>query len=171
MSIAGLDVSTRKSILEILHEVHSHRSPRIVLGNRLQDGIPDWVSHVAFIEPSADSRSSSWVVRTGKADEMKERIARYQAEMSVSSSAAVAQPSIRHDGEVLVELKDVNVSYHERKVSIPGFGLSITGHKFLRYCKTRAGRCVQVRGGTFRDQTVCLKQFHLFTFWVINRVV
>jgi len=87
----------------------------------LQDGIPDWVSHVAFVEPSTNSSSSSWAVRTGRADEMKDRIARYQAEVSVSSSTAVSQSLIRSDGEVLVELKDVNVNYHERKVSVFGF--------------------------------------------------
>jgi ABC-type molybdenum transport system ATPase subunit/photorepair protein PhrA len=48
---------------------------------------------------------------------MKDRIARYQAEVS-ASPAAVSQSQTRCDGEVLVELKDVNVSYHERKVSI-----------------------------------------------------
>ncbi|KAF9650289.1 P-loop containing nucleoside triphosphate hydrolase protein [Thelephora ganbajun] len=114
--LTGLDASTRKSILEILYEVNSRRSPRIILGNRLQDGIPDWASHVAFVEPSTNSSSSSWVVRTGKADEMKDRIARYQEGVSTSSSAGISQPPIKKDGEVLVELKDVNVSYHERKI-------------------------------------------------------
>lgn len=122
--IAGLDVSTRKSILEILHKVHSHRSPRIILGNRLQDGIPDWISHVAFVEPSANSSSSIWTVRTGEADEMKGVIARYRAEVSASSSMPVSQPPVRNDGDVLVELKGVSVSYHERKASISGLPLA-----------------------------------------------
>ena len=74
---------------------------------------------MAFVEPSTDSNSGSWVVQTGKADEMKDRIARYQ-EASHFSSMAVSQPQIG-SGEVLVELKDVSVSYHERKVSISGF--------------------------------------------------
>ena len=113
--IAGLDVSTRKSILEILHQVHLHRSPRIILGNRLQDGIPDWASHVAFVEPSTNSGSSSWTVRTGRAGEVRDRISQYQAEASAFSSAAVSQPVIKNDGDVLVELKDVNVSYQDRK--------------------------------------------------------
>ena len=92
----------------------------------MQDGIPDWVSHVAFVEPSTNSNSSSWVVRTGKADEMKDRIARYQ-EASQSSSVAASEPLIGSGGEVLVELKDVSVSYHERKVSTSGFALLAAG--------------------------------------------
>lgn len=51
---------------------------------------------------------------------MRDRIARYQAEVS-ASPAAVSQLQTRSDGEVLVELKDVNVSYHERKVSNSSF--------------------------------------------------
>ena len=86
----------------------------------MQDGIPDWVSHVAFVEPSTNPSSGSWVVRTGNAAEMKDRIDRYQEEASASSLEAVSQPLIRNDGELLVELKSVNVSYHERKVSISG---------------------------------------------------
>ena len=130
VSIAGLDALTRKSILETLDKVSSHRSPRIILGNRLQDGIPDWISHVAFVEPPTNSSSSSWVVRTGKADGMKDRIARFQ-EVSTFPPAVTSQPRIRSDGEVLVELNDVNVSYHGRKVSISGFSLSIVSHTFL----------------------------------------
>ena len=103
-----------------MRDVDSHRSPRIILGNRLQDGIPDWASHVAFVEPSTDLNSSSWVARTGKADEMKDRIARYQ-EVSEFLSMAVPQPPIGSGNEILVELKDVSVSYHERKVSASSF--------------------------------------------------
>ena len=80
---------------------------------------------MAFVAPSTNSNSSSWVVRTGKADEMKDRIARYQE--ASPFSAAVSQPLIESGGEVLVELKDVNVSYHERKVSIYGFILPVAG--------------------------------------------
>lgn len=84
----------------------------------MQDGIPDWASHVAFVEPPTNSSSSSWAVLTGRADEMRDRIARYQAEVSALTSSAVSQPVVRNDGDILVELKDVNVSYYERKVSI-----------------------------------------------------
>ena len=72
---------------------------------------------MAFVEPAVSSTSSSWTVRTGRADEMRDKITRYQAKVS-ASPAAVSQLQTRGDGEVLVELKDVNVGYHERKVSI-----------------------------------------------------
>jgi len=86
---------------------------------------------------------------------MKDGIARYQAEVSAFSSAAVSQPVIKSDGDVLVELKDVNVSYHERKVSVSGLlPLPIARHKFLRYCKIQAGWYERVKGGIFKGQTV-----------------
>ena len=77
-----------------------------------------------------NTSSSSWVVRTGKVDEMKDRIARYQEEASASASATISRSLIKDDGEVLVELNDVNVSYHERKVSISGFFLQTTRLNF-----------------------------------------
>ena len=122
----------------------------------MQDGIPDWVSHVAFVEPPTNSNSSIWTVRTGRADEMKDAIGRYQAEVSASSSMPVSQSLIRNDGEVLVQLKDVNVSYHERKASVSYVALSIAGHEFPRYYKIQTGQSERVKGGTFKDQTVCL---------------
>ena len=92
---------------------------------------------------------------------MRDRIARYQAEVSALSSAAVSQPITRSDGDILVELKEVNVSYHERKVSISGLLLLVARHKSPRYCKIRAGWYEQVKGGTFKDQTVCHRRFHM----------
>ena len=83
----------------------------------MQDGVPDWASHVALVEPSSDPRSSSWVVRAGTADEIKDRISQYQEGPSAASSATISRPLVKGDGEVLVELKGVNVSYYDRKVS------------------------------------------------------
>ena len=92
---------------------------------------------------------------------MRDRIDRYQAEVSTSSSTAVSQPAVRSDGDVLVELKDVNVSYYERKVDISGLSFPMTRHKFLRYCKIQTGRYGQAKGGTFKGQTVRRRRFRM----------
>ena len=126
----------------------------------MQDGIPDWASHIAFVEPSTDPSSSSWVVRTGKAGEMKDRIARYQEGVSAPSSVAILRPPVKGTGEALVELKDVNVSYHERRVSAAPQFEPTTKQKPFRCCKTRIGPFVQTKDGTSRDQTVRLWRFH-----------
>ena len=94
---------------------------------------------------------------------MKDRIARYQ-EGSHFSSMGVSQPLIWSGGEVLVELKDVSVSYHERKVSISGFVLLVVGQIFFRCCETRTGRYEQVKGGISRGQTVCYQQLYVRSF-------
>jgi len=90
---------------------------------------------------------------------MKDRIARCQ-EVSNFSSMAVSQPQIGSGNEILVELKDVSVSYHERKVSTSGVFLLVVGQMFFRCCETRTGRYERVKGGIFRDQTVCFQRFH-----------
>ena len=92
---------------------------------------------------------------------MKDRIARYQEEASASASATISRSLIKDDGEVLVELNDVNVSYHERKVSISGFFVDNEA-KFCRCSKTRTGGCERAKGGTSRDQTVCPKRVRIY---------
>ena len=99
----------------------------------MQDGTLGWVSHAAFVEPST--------------------------EVPASSSIPIPQPLIRNDGEVLVELKDVNVSYHERKVDILCLALPIAEHRFPRHYKIQTGQYERVEGGTFKDQMVCLSRF------------
>ena len=91
---------------------------------------------------------------------MKDRIARYQEEVVALSSGTISWPLVKSDGEVLVELKDVNVSYHERKVSISHSAFR-TLHQWdiLRCCKTRTGRFVRAKDGISKDQTVCLERF------------
>ena len=93
----------------------------------MQDGITVWVSHVAFVELST--------------------------EVPTSSSMPVSQPLIRNDGEVLVQLKDVNASCYERKASVSYLALSIAEHRFPRYYKIQTGQYERVKGGTFRNQT------------------
>lgn len=112
MLSAGLDVSTRKSILELLNEVHAHRSPRIILGSRLQDGVPEWISHVAFVE--AGGPGEPWSVKTGTRSEMLQAMEKYLP--SSSSTTSATKLEARDDGDILVDMKRVRVSYHGREV-------------------------------------------------------
>jgi ABC-type uncharacterized transport system ATPase subunit len=112
LDLAGLDASTRTSILELLREVHENRSPRLILGSRLQDGVPDWISHVAFVESVRPG--DPWTVQTGTRTDMLKVIEKYLP--SASSSLSMSKPPVRKDGAVLVDLKNVQVSYHGRDV-------------------------------------------------------
>lgn len=111
MFSAGLDASTRKSILELLNEVHAHRTPRIILGSRLQDGVPDWISHVAFVEASGPGEP--WSVKTGTRGEMLQVMEKH---LPSASTKSVTKPKAREDGAILVDMKCVRVSYRGREV-------------------------------------------------------
>ncbi|KAG1824019.1 hypothetical protein EV424DRAFT_745195 [Suillus variegatus] len=46
---AGLDVNTRPILLNVLRSLHESLSPRIIMGLRIQDPVPDWISHIALV--------------------------------------------------------------------------------------------------------------------------
>ena len=91
---------------------------------------------------------------------MKDRIARYQDGVTTPSSVTTLQPPVKGTGEALVELKDVNVSDHERRVSVARYFKRTAKQKPFRCCKTRTGLFVRTKGGTSRDQTVRLGRFY-----------
>ncbi|KAG2050943.1 hypothetical protein BDR06DRAFT_625528 [Suillus hirtellus] len=41
--LTGLDVNTRPILLNVLRSLHESRSPRIIVGLRIQDPVPDWI--------------------------------------------------------------------------------------------------------------------------------
>lgn len=55
-SLAGLDPPSRKLIADKLLELHRRSSPHLVLTLRLQDGIPDFVTHLIQLGELTDGR-------------------------------------------------------------------------------------------------------------------
>ena len=105
----GLDVKSRPTLASLLHSLHISRNPRIILGLRSQDPMPDWISHVALVNEGR--------VTTG----------RKEVVLAVETAATVAKASSKDTipktgqsvaGKVLVDLKNVKVIYGERKVSL-----------------------------------------------------
>lgn len=106
--LAGLDVTTRPMLLDMLHALHGSQSPRVIMGLRLQDPIPEWVSHLALVR-------SGQVTARPKADILAEteEAGRQEKEKSYS----VGMPgATKGEGRALIEMKDVNVKYYERHV-------------------------------------------------------
>jgi len=107
--VAGLDVDNRSIILSLLHTLHAARNPRVIMGFRAQDPVPDWISHLAVVK---DNR-----ILTGPKNEVLALEV-----VRASTTKQGSQPGQVHDQsanrKVLVELKNVSVSYHERKASI-----------------------------------------------------
>ncbi|KAG6331621.1 hypothetical protein ID866_7466 [Astraeus odoratus] len=109
--LTGLDVHNRPTLLSVLHSLHSSRKPRIIMGLRKQDPIPDWITHLALIKGGR--------LLTGEKGDILEQ----QAADAAQEKAA--QPFISthglpvtrgEDGKPVAILKNVNVAYGPRKV-------------------------------------------------------
>lgn len=106
-SAAGLDANNRPTLLSVLRSLHEARRPRIIIGLRKQDPIPDWITHLALV--------SDGKVLTGTKGEILE----IQELHTAKEHRATVAPANRaeDEGKPIVVLRNVNVSYGERKVS------------------------------------------------------
>ena len=105
--LAGLDFKTRPTLLSLLHSVHVSNNPSIIMGLRLQDPIPDWVSHIALVQGGR--------VTTGEKAGMVEKLNLHSHE-TAHSAAAVCNRGSSAGARTLVDMRNVNVRYHERHV-------------------------------------------------------
>ncbi|EPQ55255.1 P-loop containing nucleoside triphosphate hydrolase protein, partial [Gloeophyllum trabeum ATCC 11539] len=48
--LTGVDAATRPLLIDIFHSLHISRNPRIILGLRKQDPVPEWITHVAAVQ-------------------------------------------------------------------------------------------------------------------------
>jgi len=109
--LTGLDVSNRPKLLDILHSLHVARNPRILLGLRLQDPVPEWITHLALISEKG--------VITGQKDIVLEAEAerRVREERDSQSRSSNASSSLSGSGRsTVVDLKNVSVTYGPRQV-------------------------------------------------------
>lgn len=109
--LTGLDVNTRPILLNVLRSLHESRSPRIIMGLRMQDPVPDWISHIALV--------TGETILTGVKDEIMSKHAEHHAKeaenRTASTTQSYLQPGLDH-GKPVVDMRDVNVSYGPRKV-------------------------------------------------------
>ena len=96
--------------MSVLRSLHEARRPRIIIGLRMQDPIPDWITHLALV--------SDGKVLTGTKEEILETQDLHTAKEDRATSMAWMSSAKRADGEgkPVVVLRNVNVSYGERKV-------------------------------------------------------
>ncbi|KAI0253684.1 P-loop containing nucleoside triphosphate hydrolase protein [Lactifluus subvellereus] len=104
--LTGLDFKTRPTLLSLLHSVHASNNPRIIMGLRLQDPIPKWVTHIALVQGGR--------VETGERATILKELNPHTLE-AARSAASVHAPGLE-EAEVLVDMQNVNVRYHERHV-------------------------------------------------------
>ena len=81
------------------------------MGLRTQDPVPEWISHVAIVRDG--------IVVTGKKDAVlaEEEKRRISIEGTRSVSMAGIKRLVADESRPVVEMKNVNVAYHERKVN------------------------------------------------------
>jgi hypothetical protein len=108
--VAGLDFRTRPTLLSLLHSVHASNSPRIIMGLRLQDPIPEWITHIALVQGGR--------VETGERAAIMKELNSHTLQAAHSVAAMHASGSTA-EAQVLVGMQNVNVRYHERHVSYP----------------------------------------------------
>ena len=94
---------------EALAQLHLARSPRIILGLRQGEQVPDWVTHILDVRDGTASarqlsESSNLSYLTTKVIEEK-------------LPTTPVLPPQHKVGDVVVDMKDVNVTYGTRKVN------------------------------------------------------
>ncbi|THU88807.1 P-loop containing nucleoside triphosphate hydrolase protein [Dendrothele bispora CBS 962.96] len=105
--LTGLDVNARPKLLDVLHSLHQARSPRVIMGLRTQDTIPDWITHVASVKGNR-------IAVGDKTRVMQAELERSQKQDLVNSQRSVSQTT--KTGDIVVDLQNVRVQYQERKV-------------------------------------------------------
>ncbi|KAI0301736.1 P-loop containing nucleoside triphosphate hydrolase protein [Multifurca ochricompacta] len=105
--LTGLDFKTRPRLLSLLHSLHASNNPRIIMGLRLQDPIPEWITHIALVQGGR--------VKTGDRSMMLNELDHAHIRETARSAASVVHTS-NSNSEVLVDMQNVNVRYHERHV-------------------------------------------------------
>ncbi|KAF8802603.1 P-loop containing nucleoside triphosphate hydrolase protein [Phlegmacium glaucopus] len=104
----GLDPQSRKRLNEALAQLHLARSPRIILGLRNGEEVPAWITHVLDVRDG-----------TASARHLLDSSGLSHLTMDTAEEAkppAMPAPPKYEIGNVVVDLKDVNVTYGTRKV-------------------------------------------------------
>ena len=105
---AGLDVVQRPLLAELLGKLQRNQDPSIVLALRPQDPLPEWVTHVAFVEDqNFDTMKRDYYTPHQLPEPQHEPMAK-APRLSPHTDTK----------EELLSLKDVCVQYGDRKVRL-----------------------------------------------------
>ncbi|KAE9386512.1 P-loop containing nucleoside triphosphate hydrolase protein [Gymnopus androsaceus JB14] len=107
--LTGLDIKTRPLLLSTLYSLHVKKEPRVIIGLRGQDALPEWVDHVVYVKGS--------MVTAGERESVLRMVelglGGWAGQLKKNKSTANSTPKI---GETLIDLKNVKVQYSDRKV-------------------------------------------------------
>ncbi|KAJ7247172.1 P-loop containing nucleoside triphosphate hydrolase protein [Mycena haematopus] len=111
--LTGLDVENRAAVLAILRELHAACDPHIIIGLRIQDAVPDWITHLALV--------GAGQVRTGCKDDMTQPLVHMREGPKGEGAEASTQnqrdsTKTRRVGAPVVQMKNVSVAYGPRQI-------------------------------------------------------
>ena len=106
---AGLDVKQRPTLLRLLEEFH-RQNTHIIMGFRPQDPLPEWVTHVAYV------RGGSLISGAKDSPEIQSLLPSLPPTQNENTPARLEAE--KRDSKALVEIRDLNVAYHGRKVCV-----------------------------------------------------
>ncbi|KAF8980061.1 P-loop containing nucleoside triphosphate hydrolase protein [Cyathus striatus] len=113
--LTGLDTHARPLLLTLLHQLHESRAPRIILGLRTQDVIPEWITNVVVVRGGG--------VISGEKGEVLEEVRKRERDgkehtvFVASGDRFVGERAgEKKGGEVLVKMEGVSVKYGPRVV-------------------------------------------------------
>ncbi|KAH7920601.1 P-loop containing nucleoside triphosphate hydrolase protein [Leucogyrophana mollusca] len=117
--LTGLDFNNRPTLLSVLHSLHISNSPRIIMGLRMQDPVPEWITHLALVKDGK--------VFAGTKDEV---LAEYAAqalrdEEKRSSNVSRIVSGTDEEGKAVVDMKNVNVIYEQKRKVLKGIDWTI----------------------------------------------
>lgn len=113
-------MNTRSLVLTLLHSLHIHNNPHIIMGMRPQDPLPDWTTHLALIRKDG-------TVHTGKKDDVLDA-ASHESLHQGWTPPAESSRAAKEGADIVVSLSGVSVSYGKRKVSTTSFPHPIIAH-------------------------------------------
>lgn len=106
---AGLDPQSRKNLNEALAQLHLARSPRIILGLRQGEQVPDWVTHILDVRDG--TASARHVLNSSDFSHLRVNV------IEEKLPPTPVLPPKHKVGDVVVDMKDVNITYGTRKVN------------------------------------------------------
>ena len=96
----------RPALLSLLHTVHVSNDPHII-GLRLQDPIPEWITRIALVQGGH--------VETGERTMILDKLNSRTLKVAGATAALHTQDS-NAEATTLVDTQNVNLRYHERHV-------------------------------------------------------
>lgn len=121
----GLDPRTSSTIGEVLHKIAISQAPRLIISLRLDDGIPDWITHVVLADSTSkildQGSRQSIMARNPKNYQIMSMLSNNRSS-DVKSTYVRSKDAYSYDspalppGEPLVEMRGVQIKYGDKIV-------------------------------------------------------